>query len=197
MCSIFLSPSKPGLLDDEVLRLPSTHGRSDVDPSRHRPHGHSSDLLFLDIDGVLHPVGGDYSFCSRFFSHLPLLEELLREFKSVDVIISSDWRRAESIEQLQRYFSADIRHRIIGATPQIDPNVVVHYRRQLEIQAWLDGNGRSEAEWVALDDWPLSFEAGFERLVLTNPKLAFDQDSFQELRSHLLRFEARHECKTT
>ncbi|MGJ7535194.1 MULTISPECIES: HAD domain-containing protein [unclassified Variovorax] len=148
----------------------------------------SSHLLFLDVDGVLHPVGADYSFSSRFFSHLPLLEELLREFKSVEVIISSDWRRAESVEQLQRYFSADLRHRIIGATPQIDPDVVVHHRRQLEIQAWLDGNGRSEAEWVALDDWPLSFERGFERIVLTDPLRAFDQDSCQELRSHFLRF---------
>ncbi|CAN7659622.1 HAD domain-containing protein [Variovorax paradoxus] len=152
--------------------------------------GEPSDLLFLDVDGVLHPVGADYSFSSRFFSHLPLLEELLREFKSVDVIISSDWRRAENIEQLQRYFSGDIRHRIIGATPQIDPHVTVHHRRQLEIQAWLDGNGRSDAEWVALDDWPLSFEAGFERVVLTDPQRAFDQDSFQELRSHFLRFAA-------
>lgn len=150
----------------------------------------SSDLLFLDVDGVLHPVSTDYSFSSRFFSHLPLLEELLREFKSVDVIISSDWRRAESVEQLQRYFSTDIRHRIIGATPQIDPNAAVHHRRQLEIQAWLDGNGRSEAEWVALDDWPLSFEAGFKRVVLTDPQRAFDLDSFQELRSHFLRFAA-------
>jgi hypothetical protein len=152
--------------------------------------GDSSNLLFLDVDGVLHPVGADYSFSSRFFSHLPLLEELLREFESVAVVISSDWRLAESIEQLQRYFSADIRHRIIGATPQIGPSAAVHHRRQLEIQAWLDGNGRSDAEWVALDDWPSSFEAGFERLVLTNPKLAFDQDSFQELRSHFLRFVA-------
>lgn len=152
--------------------------------------GDSSALLFLDIDGVLHPVGGDYSFSSRFFSHLPRLEVLLREFESVDVVISSDWRLAESIEQLQRYFSTDIQHRIIGATPQIDPHVVVHHRRQLEIQAWLDGNGRSDAEWVALDDWPGSFETGFERLVLTDSQRAFDQDSFQELRSHLLRFAA-------
>lgn len=150
----------------------------------------AGDFLFLDIDGVLHPVGVDYSFSSRFFSHLPRLEELLREFDSVDVVISSDWRRAETIEQLQRYFSVDIQHRIIGATPQIDPNVVVHHRRQLEIQAWLDGNGRSDAEWVALDDWPSSFEAGYARLVLTDPRHAFDQDSFQELRSHFLRFAA-------
>ncbi|MDP9932844.1 HAD domain-containing protein [Variovorax paradoxus] len=150
----------------------------------------SSNLLFLDVDGVLHPVGVDYSFSSRFFSHFPLLEELFREFQSVDVIISSDWRRAENIEQLQRYFSADIRHRIIGATPQIDPKLAVRHRRQLEIQAWLDGNGRSDAEWVALDDWPLSFEAGFERVVLTDPQRAFDQDSCQELRSHFLRFAA-------
>jgi len=93
--------------------------------------GDSSDLLFLDVDGVLHPVGVDYSFSSRFFSHLPLLEELLREFRSVDVVISSDWRLAESIEQLQRYFSEDIRHRIIGATPLTgrsgdDDRVVFH-----------------------------------------------------------------------
>ena len=152
--------------------------------------GDSSDLLFLDVDGVLHPVGADYSFSSKFFSHLPLLEELLREFKSVEIVISSDWRLAESIEQLQRYFSADIRHRIIGATPQIAPSVAVHHRRQLEIQAWLDGNGRHDAEWVALDDWPQSFDAGFARLVLTDPTRAFDQDSVQELRSHFLRFAA-------
>lgn len=152
--------------------------------------GDSSNFLFLDIDGVLHPVGVDYSFSSRFFSHLPRLEELLREFESVDVVISSDWRRAESVELLRRYFSADIQHRIIGATPQIDPNLVVRYRRQLEIQTWLDGNGRSDAEWVALDDWPSNFEAGFTRLVLTDPTRAFDQDSFQELRSHFLRFAA-------
>ncbi|RUR71082.1 hypothetical protein EJP67_28910 [Variovorax guangxiensis] len=150
--------------------------------------GDSSDLLFLDIDGVLHPVGADYSFGSRFFSHLPLLEELLREFRSVDVVISSDWRLAESIEQLQRYFSEDIRRRIVGATPLINPDTVVQHRRQLEIQAWLDGNGHSDAKWVALDDWPESFEAGFARLVLTDPARAFDQDSFQELRSHFLRF---------
>jgi hypothetical protein len=152
--------------------------------------GDFSDLLFLDIDGVLHPVGADYSFSSRFFSHLPRLEELLREFRSVDIVISSDWRLAESIEQLQQYFSDDIRHRIIGATPQIDPSVVIRHRRQLEIQAWLDGNGRSDAEWVALDDWPSSFDAGLARLVLTDPTRAFDQDSFQELRSHFLRFAA-------
>jgi hypothetical protein len=174
---------KPG-----TCRLPVAEATLTHDATGHT--GDSSDLLFLDVDGVLHPVGVDYSFSSRFFSHLPRLEELLREFESVDVVISSDWRRAESIEQLQRHFSVDLRHRIIGATPQLDPNLTVHNRRQLEIQAWLDGNGRSDAEWVALDDWPSSFDAGFARLVLTDPARAFDQDSFLELRSHFLRFAA-------
>ncbi|SEL82136.1 hypothetical protein SAMN05518845_111266 [Variovorax sp. YR750] len=159
-------------------------------PLRNSCTADSRKLLFLDIDGVLHPVGKDYSFSSRPFSHLPLLEELLREFRSVDVVISSDWRLAENVEQLQRYFSDDIRHRIIGATPQISPDAIVDCRRQLEIQAWLDGNGCSATEWVALDDWPLSFDVGFERLVLTDPARAFDQDSFQELRSHFVRFAA-------
>lgn len=160
-------------------------------PPRTTHTDESSDLLFLDIDGVLHPVETDYSFSSRFFSHLPLLEELLREFRSVEVVISSDWRLAESVEQLQRYFSEDIQHRIIGATPHLDPDVAVQHRRQQEIQAWLEGNGRGDAEWVALDDWTPSFEAGFARLVLTDPRQAFDQDSAQELRSHFLRFAAR------
>jgi len=132
----------------------------------------------------------DYSFSSKFFSHLPLLEKLLREFKSVDVVISSDWRLADSVEQQQRHFSEDIQHRIIGATPQIYPDVAVQHRRQLEIQAWLEGNGRGDAEWVALDDWAPHFDAGFERLVLTDSARAFDQDGFQELRSHFLRFAA-------
>jgi hypothetical protein len=53
----------------------------------HKVSGSTGDrrnLLLLDIDGALHPVGADYSFSSKFFSHLPLLEELLREFTSVD-----------------------------------------------------------------------------------------------------------------
>jgi len=159
--------------------------------SPHTTHtGDSSDLLFLDVDGVLHPVETDYSFSSKFFSHLPLLEELLREFPSVDVVISSDWRLAESVEQLQRYFSEDIRHRIIGGTPQLDRDAAIRQRRQLEIQAWLEGNGRGDAEWVAPNDWPESFDAGFARLVLIDSTRAFDQDSVQELRSHFLRFAA-------
>jgi hypothetical protein len=117
-----------------------------------------------------------------------------KRFFESSILSTSSSRRIggepRASKQLQRYFSADIQHRIIGATPQIDPNLVVRYRRQLEIQTWLDGNGRSGAEWVALDDWPGSFEAAFARLVLTDPKRAFDQDSFQELRSHFLRFAA-------
>lgn len=80
---------------------------------------------------------------------------------------------------------AAITHNVKRARPF--ENMAAH-RRQLEIQAWLNGHGRSDAEWVALDDWPSSFEAGFARLVLTDPTRAFDQDWFQELRSHFLRF---------
>jgi hypothetical protein len=43
---------------------------------------------------------------------------------------------------------------------------------------------------VDTDAWPLSFEPGFERVMLTDPQRAFDQDSFQELRSQFPRFAA-------
>ena len=78
-------------------------------------------VLFLDFDGVLH---SEPSLPKEAFSQLPLVEAILREFPSVEVVISSTWRLdwvgdsdAAAVENLRRYFSPDIAQRVVGVTP--------------------------------------------------------------------------------
>ena len=75
-------------------------------------------VLFLDFDGVLHPVGGNATGVP--FSQVPMLEALLREarFSVVRIVISSTWARGVSLRRLRRIFSADIGRRIIDITPR-------------------------------------------------------------------------------
>jgi hypothetical protein len=114
-------------------------------------------FLFLDFDGVLHPVGSS----GAVFSRLPLLEELLRgECKACQVIISSSWREYQSLEQLRGYFAEDLRSRVVGTTP-LDGDKWLHaswgaqadlYPREMQIRHYLAQRGLNECRWVALDD---------------------------------------------
>ena len=75
-------------------------------------------ILFLDFDGVLHPEGeGHLPNDGTDFCFLPRLEELLREFPHVRIVISSSWRERLAYPTLLKPFSEDIRARIIGTTP--------------------------------------------------------------------------------
>jgi hypothetical protein len=66
-------------------------------------------LLFLDFDGVLHPVG-ERAFDENFrlianpglFVWRPILEQILVPFPSVRIVVSSDWRRLFDDENLIR-----------------------------------------------------------------------------------------------
>jgi hypothetical protein len=103
-------------------------------------------ILFLDFDGVVHPVG-----CSREsrFCNLPALEALLREpaCMHVRIIISSTWREAMSLEKLRRLFTPDIAARIVAVTPTLEDGEATRYE---EIAAAL--TAYPDAEWCALDD---------------------------------------------
>ena len=46
-------------------------------------------ILFLDFDGVLHL---EPAFAKDMLSQLPLVEEILRDFAQVEIVISSAWR---------------------------------------------------------------------------------------------------------
>ena len=130
-------------------------------------------ILFLDFDGVLHPVrprapGAD------LFCRLPLLEAWLRKRPGVDVVISSSWREAHPLDELVSYFAGDLKGRVLGATPTITSDDWAQYdgeqpplrfRRAVEIRRWRHQSPTPWRPWAALDDQPWLFPPFCEFLV--------------------------------
>ena len=121
-------------------------------------------ILFLDIDGVLHP---DPPQPDQRLRSLPCLIAVLRDFPLVEVVISSLWREHLLLDQLRELFPADLRERIIGVTPiaeRIDGWLPA--RREGEILEWLQASGRIDEPWLALDDQGWQFTQQRDRLIV-------------------------------
>jgi len=56
-------------------------------------------LLFLDIDGVLHPAP-PYNRETGVLSRLARFESVMRDFPGWNVVISSSWREAFNLETI-------------------------------------------------------------------------------------------------
>jgi len=109
-------------------------------------------IVFLDFDGTLHEIE-----CQHWgeFKHVLKLEQVLNDFPSVKIVISSSWRCRETLSELQLHFSEHFRHRIIDVTPQLaDSNVPL--ARFKEISLWLERNDYQGA-WIAIDDQHCEF----------------------------------------
>lgn len=120
-------------------------------------------VLFLDIDGVLHP---DPPQPDQRLRSLPRLVSVLRDFPLVEVVISSLWRENLSLDQLRELFPLDLRERIIDVTPiseRVDGWLTA--RREGEILDWLQASGRIDDPWIALDDQGWQFSQHRDRLV--------------------------------
>lgn len=106
----------------------------------------SACIIMLDFDGVTYP---DNFFDANFFCRLPLIEEVLREFPSVKIVISSAWRDHHSLEKLTSHFASDIRTRVIDTTPNGKritndwlPNQKIEFERQWKCEFWMEENRR-------------------------------------------------------
>lgn len=119
--------------------------------------------LMLDFDGVLHAEGcapGDH------FCRLHLLEDTLRRWPELRVVVSSMWRLDATLEGLRAHFAVDIAPRVVGMTPDLfDPTASSGQGlRQRECEAWIAAHDPG-APWIALDDRPQAFDEACERLV--------------------------------
>lgn len=127
-------------------------------------------ILFLDFDGVLHPAV-NYD-ASRLLCNLPMLEDVLRQFLDVEVVVSSTWREDRTLAQLQAFFSPDILPRIIGVTPQWraiqDDESFGTYVRQAEVEAWLRKAAMPWQQWLAIDDQAHLFRPFCKNLLVAN-----------------------------
>ena len=131
-------------------------------------------ILFLDFDGVLHPVNQ-----VDLFSREEHLARVLRDFPHVEIVISSAWRQDYTLKNIQTFFLTDLRNRIVGMTPvfEIRDACDVAGSRYREIQAYLAG---SRANWLALDDDASLFPDGCTELVLCD-------DGFRDAEERALR----------
>lgn len=120
----------------------------------------SDSILFLDIDGVLHPWRCDSGL---FYRAVPVFENALRANPDIDVVISSDRRIHESLDDLRKHFSPDIKARIIDVNPFFSeltelesvliPEILLPHERHVECLTWLDKNrSGGRASWVAIED---------------------------------------------
>ena len=132
--------------------------------------------LFLDIDGVLHPVG---THPTGWLSCKDTFEQWVRKYPGVQLVISSSWRRLYPLKVIQSHFSEDVGVRIIGVTPRITD--ARPQRRHREILAWLAKNRPPNAGWLALDDSENEYPAQCPQLVPCVSTIGFDDDVAAEL----------------
>lgn len=143
-------------------------------------------ILFLDFDGVLHP---DPCAKSAFFCQLPLIEEVLRVHKAVELVISSSWRYDNSLNKLRSYFSSDIGESVIGITPNVArtdnegwiPQHLLQHHREWECRKWIRQNRSVDTPWLAIDDVPEWFVPDCPDLLVTASSSGFQPEQMAKL----------------
>lgn len=137
-------------------------------------------ILFLDIDGVLHPYPAteEEAFCNRHH-----FWKLLITLPHVRVVISSDWRLHYSLEEIKSFIfkgaEEDLAERIVGTTPFV-PEWKVEYRgRERECLMWLEKN--KENKWFAIDDVGGNFSFGSTQVYLTDYSIGLTEYDVQIL----------------
>ncbi len=136
--------------------------------------------LFLDFDGVLHPlwepapfndwtleqIFGPKAYAGPFFVHAPILVDLLTGYlPHVDIVISSTWGRKRDLATLQGLLPAELAARVKDAVHHHLPALEAIGQgkglasRWAEI-AWYREHVRPDIgdRWLAIDDdnsgWP-------------------------------------------
>ena len=139
-------------------------------------------ILFLDFDGVMHPFNQTNLFCRE-----ESLARVLRDFPSVDVVISSSWREKHTLKNMLTFFLAYLRSRIVGVTPVIEIRDAVDVPgvRLREIKKYLVDTGNQHRRWIALDDAPELFPPRCAELVLCDGNHGFGEAEEQTLRARL------------
>jgi len=121
----------------EALKIPPCPGPSMV--------------LFLDYDGVLHPL---FAGCQPTFEGAARLREFLLKYPCVSVVVHSSWRFIPGYSEKDvgdvLSLGPELEDRFLGVTPISEPS------RWESIQAWMKARPYTGA-YVILDDMATSF----------------------------------------
>lgn len=143
-------------------------------------------MVFLDFDGVLHPVGepaldDDFRLLPnpRLFCYLPHLTDTLAPYPEVRIVVSSDWRRLFDDDTLQGCLG-ELGDRFVGVVDTFGGT------RAEEIYAEVTRRGL--VRWLVLDDHPSVLEASMTdaRFIACDPQLGLSSTKTQaDLRKKL------------
>ena len=127
--------------------------------------------IFIDFDGVMHPVSAiaglspyqlhleEEMKARNLFCWLPLLEELLREYEDVTLVVHSSWKQYLTNEQMHAILGS-LAGRFIGITP----NSKGRYLGILDVV-----HRAAIVNHLILDDAMHEFPENHPELVLTHP----------------------------
>lgn len=141
--------------------------------------GRALRLLFLDFDGVLHPVDAGVQKMERF-CWLPILESLLDGHPDVYVVVHSTWRYEYTDGEL-RGLLGPVGQRFAGSAPRAP--------REQAIETVLQAN-RSVRYHLALDDDQREFTASAVNLLLVDSQLGISDEAAQSAIKSWLRSTA-------
>lgn len=143
-------------------------------------------FLALDIDGVLHSVDARTDADDpdlKPFAYLPRLEAVLRAYPDVRVVITSDWQKYHTLEELRAFFSEDLRDRIVGVSGR-HPGDVDPGNRQRDVERYFAEQRLQHTVWCAIDD--------DEQNYLPGAAPALCEDRFREPEECVLRAALDH-----
>ncbi len=163
------------------------------------PKGSGGKVLYLDYDGVLHhenclwhPRKGVYLDAPpgfTLFQHAPLLDELLRPYADVLIVLSTSWVRTYGVTRSAKFLPEGLRQRVVGATFHSRMDKYRFQNLPRGQQVYEDFLRRKPANVVAIDDLNEGWEGSFgDHLVLTHPAHGISEPSvLDELRGKLER----------
>ena len=129
-------------------------------------------ILFLDLDGVLHPMTLTMKYWKGKDTDLKallengalqwqnLLEGMLKK-SDVNIVIHSSWRKYYDLKEFKSYFSEEIQKRILGVT---NPTL----ERQPSIDEYLEKHKGEFSDYRIVDDYPAVFRKGTENLIIVD-----------------------------
>lgn len=125
-------------------------------------------LVFLDFDGVLHPVDAQLPEERRFL-WLPVLDSLLVDHPDVHIVVHSSWRYEYNDSELHTLLGP-LRQRFAGSAPR-GP-------REQAIELVLQAN-RHVRHHLVLDDDPREFTGSAVNLLLVEPSRGVSDEAAQ------------------
>lgn len=127
-------------------------------------------LLFLDFDGVVHPLD-DTNHPAGWFRWLPLLANLLASWPDVKIVVHSSWRYVHTDAEL-RELLGPLSARFAGSAPR-GP-------REQAIESVLQANKSLVTAHLVLDDDPKEFTTGRVNLIVCDSLEGLTQRRTQE-----------------